>query len=354
MRKTAANAVEGFGRGVVEFGYDPETFGVSGGCCTARDSRRHTWWARSPPIIIDRESKEIFGDDGPKYWFGYASSPLVFQHENVTISIYSPTELQQDFSPEETHAHWPWDQFDAIRTDERNGGRWVFGRRARRFPPRTPCRPRSERRPGDKNPWPQGDWRKERLTETSEPLPAGYVALFSARGFKSFPAEMHWWEKQWHSFAHRELIADGDDNIFVTIVGDQSTYHSFEEFRADVLARHAQRRRQEAAVFDQDARAGERKGQFDEGRAFRGRLGRGRKGRRHVDRHEELAALRVSSFIRSRVSWRQRQGPGRVVSHHERNGAEKESRRLGRNVLEDRGDGTRVAVGCRADTRRST
>jgi hypothetical protein len=233
--ETAANAIEGFGRGVVEFGYDPEVFGVSQVLYGKGQPAPHVVGAFAP-IIIDMKSKELFGEDGPKYWFGYASSPLVFQHENVAISIYSPTELQQDFSPEETHAHWPWDQFDAVRTDERSGGRWVFGRRARRFPPRTPCRPRSERRPSDTNPWPRGDWRKERLTETSEPLPAGYVALFSARGFKSFPAEMHWWEKQWQSFAHRELIADGDDNIFVTIVGDQSTYHSFEEFRADVLA----------------------------------------------------------------------------------------------------------------------
>jgi hypothetical protein len=233
--ETAANAVEGFGRGVAEFGYDPEKFMVSQVSFSSGQPAPHVAGAFAP-IAIDMKSKDIFGDDGPKYWFGYSSSPLVFQHENVAIAIYNPSELQQDFAPEETHAHWPWDQFDGVRTDERSGGRWMFGRRDRRFPPRTPCRPKSERRPGDSNPWPQGDWRKEKLTETSEPLSAGYVALFSARGFKSFPAEMEWWEKQWQSFAHRELIADGDDNIFVTVVGDQSTYHSFDEFRADVLA----------------------------------------------------------------------------------------------------------------------
>jgi hypothetical protein len=208
-------AVEGYVKGVARYAYDPEAvftsqFGIFGG--------------ESAPelgaMLLPAVASTIFNADGPGYWFGNLSLPLVFQHENVAISIYSPTDLQDDLGPEETHAHWPFDHFDEIRTEERNGGRWVFGRRDRRFPPRTPCEPVAVR-PTSENLWAKGSRREERGGGS------GYVALFSARGMKTSPGGF---------YGHRELIAEGNNNIWITVVGDRATYNGFDDFYADVLA----------------------------------------------------------------------------------------------------------------------
>jgi hypothetical protein len=232
---TTLRAVEGFGRGTIDLGVNPESAVVAQIPGLPGSPLPQVTGAFSP-IAAHAFGESIFGTDGPKYWFGYSSSPLVYQHENVAVAIYHPTAAQQDFAPEETHVHWPWDQFDAVATRSVGKGRWVFGRRDRRFPPRSPCRPESRKRPGERVHWPEGEWRKERIKDGAAPVDAGYVAVYSAQGLKTAPAEVHVWERQWKSFAHRELIADGDDNIFVTVVGDRSTYRSFGEFQQDVLA----------------------------------------------------------------------------------------------------------------------
>lgn len=209
-------AMEGYYvKGVARYAYDPEVFFTSQlGLFDGETSPE--WGSALTPFAAGA----LFGDDGPGYWFGNLSLPMVYQNENVAISIYSPTDLQDDLGPEETHAHWPFDHFDEVITDERNGGRWVFGRRDQRFPPRTPCEPGAGR-PTKEQPWPSGKRREERG------MGSGYVALFSARGMKTLPGTM---------YGHRELVADGHDNIWITIVGDRATYHSFAEFREDVLA----------------------------------------------------------------------------------------------------------------------
>jgi hypothetical protein len=199
------------------------------------------------PVAVNAASGDIFGD-GPGFFHGQASNPLVWQQDNVAIAIFRTSQLQRSVS-NRTHAYWPWEHFDEVRTEERAGGRWVFGRRDRRFPPRTPCQPYAvfpsgeirNRWPSEQTPWPSGPAGPEAGPG------AGYVALFSAKGLKTTPAIVD--DDGWLNaregqgalpatagWGHRELIADGHDNIWVTVVGDRATYGSFDEFCADVLA----------------------------------------------------------------------------------------------------------------------
>jgi hypothetical protein len=209
-------AVKNYASGLARYAYNPATFGaqfeIGGG-----ESAPELGGAAAPFL-----ASEVFGDDGPMYWFGNMSAPMVAQQENVAVSIYAPDDLQASLCPEQTHAHWPFDHFDEFRTEPRNGGRWLFGRRDRRFPPRTPCMPRPERQPQENGAWPVGRWRDEGGEGS------GYIALFSARDLKTVPSS---------PYANREVVAEGGhDNIWITVVGDRATYGSFDEFVSDVLA----------------------------------------------------------------------------------------------------------------------
>jgi hypothetical protein len=67
---------------------------------------------------------------------------------------------------------------------------------------------------------------------------SGYIALFSARGLRTTPADPATpppnGDDNSKGWGHKELIADGHDNVWVTIVGDQATYGSFKKFVAAV------------------------------------------------------------------------------------------------------------------------
>ena len=188
---------------------------------------------------LDFEEKSILAA-GPNYWDGDVSNPLVWQRENVAVVIHQPTSHQKDISAN-THAHWPWDHFDEVDTREASGGRWVFGRRDRRWPPRTPCAPREEFRPGagaDEH-WPIKAHRRDPDPSNGG---AGYVALFSAAGLKTRPSKptdplgKEDVENNAIGWGHRELIADGHDNVWIIAVGDELTYGSFNAFRERILA----------------------------------------------------------------------------------------------------------------------
>ena len=172
--------------------------------------------------VVVPEAKEDVLADGPYFWAGQVSNPLVWQNENVAISIYKPDDRQQDLSSF-THAYWPWDHFDETRTSEVPEGRWVFGRRDRRPAPRTPLAPEPANRPSKETPWPG----KSLRAESQEG--AGYIALFSAGGMRTTPSDSRNW-------GHKELICDGHDNVWITVVGDRATYGSFCDFVKDVLA----------------------------------------------------------------------------------------------------------------------
>ena len=49
------------------------------------------------PIIVGVTGDDVFSE-GPKFFHGQASNPLVWQHENVAIAIYRPTEHQREIS----------------------------------------------------------------------------------------------------------------------------------------------------------------------------------------------------------------------------------------------------------------
>ena len=180
---------------------------------------------------------DIFAE-GPQFWQGQVSNPLVWQYENVAVAIYKPNAHQRDISGDhpKTHAFWPWDHFDEVRGEDASGGRWVFGRRDRRDEPRTPAPPRAEWRPSEATPWPE----KRRWPEPTDPLGgSGYVALFSARGLRTTPADpstpppppdKDGKVDNSRGWGHKELIADGHDNVWVTVVGDRATYGSFDAF----------------------------------------------------------------------------------------------------------------------------
>ena len=172
-------------------------------------------------IAVPKAKEDILAD-GPYFWAGQVSNPLVWQNENVSISIYKPDGHQQDLS-DFTHAHWPWDHFDETVTRETSGGRWVFGRRDRRSVPRTPLAPDPESRPSKEKPWPD----KSRRDESEEG--SGYIGLFSAGGMRTTPSD----ERNW---GHKELICDGHNNIWVTVVGDRAIYGTFKDFINDVVA----------------------------------------------------------------------------------------------------------------------
>jgi hypothetical protein len=184
-------------------------------------------------VATEVASDDIFAD-GPKFWQGQVSNPLVWQHENVAVAIYRLTSHQRDIAGDEpcTHAFWPWDHFDEVRTEEASGGRWVFGRRDRRAEPRTPPRPSDAWRPSKDRPWPNKlRWPEPVAADQS----SGYVALFSARGMKTTPAELSVLppkdnDDNTSAWGHKELIAEGDRNVWVTIVGDRGTYGSFDAF----------------------------------------------------------------------------------------------------------------------------
>src|SRR5262249_836815 len=148
------SSLKGYVRNLGPYVYDPSTFLTSQtGFVGGQPSPQAAGFLE--PYAVRNYKGEIFDADGPGYFFGSISSPLVYQHENVAIIIYHPTAEQKDISPESTHAFWPWDHFDEVRLARQTNGEWIFGRRDRRFPPRTPCQPRPDQwRPNSHNPIP--------------------------------------------------------------------------------------------------------------------------------------------------------------------------------------------------------
>jgi hypothetical protein len=68
-------------------------------------------------------------EPGPGYWTGESTQPRSAQHENVGITIYSPSYISlPDFGFPyrlETHAYFPVAHFDEVVRD----GNWTFGRK---------------------------------------------------------------------------------------------------------------------------------------------------------------------------------------------------------------------------------
>lgn len=135
--------------------------------------------------------------DSDGYWTGSGSMPRSAQHENVSISIYNP-QFDKPGPPLErfgyldyTHAYFPTEHFDEVVRDEH----WTFGRK--------------------------GD---------------GFVALYSGL--------MPEWREHDPDvvFTHGltkpfDLVAPGSaQNVWITEVGDTTTYKDFADFQAKIAA----------------------------------------------------------------------------------------------------------------------
>jgi hypothetical protein len=122
----------------------------------------------------------------PNYWTGSGTLPRAAQVENVVIAVYNASRMPGLYVTNKlfcTHAWLPKDQFDEIY--ERDG--WVFARK--------------------------GD---------------GYLALHSMKPYH--------WNEQPGEDQHREIIANGDKNIWICEMGRRETDGEFVEF-AEAICR---------------------------------------------------------------------------------------------------------------------
>lgn len=176
------------------------------------------------PAPLSNTLRGNFGHNGPNWWTGYGSLPLVWQQENVAVMIYNPTNIQRIMCRPITHAWFPQHACDELRWETVDEGTWVIGRRDRRQPPRTPCPPG-----------------KMETRDELRRAGSGYVALFSAQ-------PLHWGnqddlasediedseEKKYGGdrpgWLEKELVAEGHSNVWVLVIGDQEKYDSFEDF----------------------------------------------------------------------------------------------------------------------------
>ena len=135
------------------------------------------------------EAIEIFptSDDGPDWWTGTGVVPMVAQVEGAAILAFSPRAIQWWLFKSQTHAWFPTPAFDKESVVQRSApessesdGLWTFGR--------------------------VGD---------------GYVGLYSARE-PSWTTDGPW--------AGRELVAEGDGNVFIIQVGDREQFGSYASF----------------------------------------------------------------------------------------------------------------------------
>jgi hypothetical protein len=131
-------------------------------------------FAPLPPV--QQQIADQLGHDGPNYWTGSVSLPLVVQHESCLIAAYNLTGQQRMATGSATHAWFPMDQFDEVDQEDQHGGTWTFGRK--------------------------GD---------------GFVALFSAR-------KVRWTTDGNFSQNNKELLAEGGSNIWVCLVGNTTAF----------------------------------------------------------------------------------------------------------------------------------
>jgi glycerophosphoryl diester phosphodiesterase len=136
----------------------------------------------------DDKGIEIYSDhihDGPNWWTGTVTSPRVVQRDNAAIAIYKPQEFQKVLFGARTHAWFPKAAFEPGTVSQRVGnsnvdGLWTFGK--------------------------SGD---------------GYLALYSARR-PSWTTSGPWTDK--------ELLVEGDGNVFIFEVGSVDQFGSFDAF----------------------------------------------------------------------------------------------------------------------------
>ena len=128
--------------------------------------------------------------NGPGWWLGSVTVPRVVQMKNAAIMMYKPKGLQWLLSGGRTHAWFPKAAFD-------QGDEWSFGA------------------------WKALDCNVDTGRWIFGRVGKGYVGLFSAQRPK-WTTDGDWKDK--------EIIADGDRNVFILQVGSEEEYGSYEAF----------------------------------------------------------------------------------------------------------------------------
>jgi hypothetical protein len=132
--------------------------------------------------VVWTTSPGTYGRDGPGEWTGSGSLPRVVQVENVALVLYNPPIGVKAIFPRLTHAFFPQAAFDEVVQT----GPWTCARK--------------------------GD---------------GYVALYSA-----LPTQ---WQTS-GAFAGRELIATGDRDVWICVVGRRAEDGPFAGFVSRIAA----------------------------------------------------------------------------------------------------------------------
>lgn len=166
--------------------------------------------------------------DGPNWWTGSVTLPRVVQVKNAAIIAYAPHTFQRMLFGSRTHAWFPKAAFDAdADADDRAG-----------MEPSAPAA-------GVPTPMPRIDTSlKTPIIPSLVPVPSvhcnvaggawvfgrvgdGYVALFSGQ------------TPRWTTsgdWAGKELVAEGERNVFILQVGSRDEFGSYLDFKRRVLA----------------------------------------------------------------------------------------------------------------------
>ena len=147
--------------------------------------------------LVDRDP---FGHDGPNYWTGSFTLPLIVQHESAAIIAYDVSTEKRNFSGASTHAWFPKAQFDgAPEKVDQSGGTWFFAYKDS-FDP-------------------VGGGR----------LGSGYVALFSA-------VEADWTNEAGNNWNDKEIMVNAGSNVWICLIGNETQFGSYETFKRETLA----------------------------------------------------------------------------------------------------------------------
>lgn len=166
--------------------------------------------------------------DGPNWWTGSVTLPRVVQVKNAAMIAYAPHTFQRLLFGSRTHAWFPKDAFDAnADADDRAGLEPARPEGAVPTPmPRvdtdleTPIIPSLEPVKSVHSNVDTGAWVFGRVGD-------GYVALYSGQ------------TPRWTTsgdWAGKELVAEGDRNVFILQVGSRDEFGSYIAFKRRVLA----------------------------------------------------------------------------------------------------------------------
>jgi hypothetical protein len=148
--------------------------------------------AMPPALQVAVDPSDLLGHNGPNYWTGSLTLPMVVQHDNAAIIAYDLPALQRSISGFSTHAWFPKDRFDDAHKVDAGDGTWFFGRKVHAI--------------------------------DGQPGGAGFVALFSA-------TKADWTDEDGNAWNNKEIKTDPPganvlkgSNIWICVVSSEAQY----------------------------------------------------------------------------------------------------------------------------------